>query len=75
MKWFFLLLLLQFAMWGSSEEPPGTMEAGPPESDSAAKETCEANKNQLDLFKEIMLRNKQSIKKKEEEVQVSCRQF
>ena len=35
-----------------------------------AKEKCEQNKSQLETLKEIMLKNKQSLKKKEEEVQV-----
>ncbi|XP_014208858.1 protein lava lamp isoform X2 [Copidosoma floridanum] len=71
--WFFYILILQLAMWGSSEEPPGTMEAGPPpplpESVTNLKETCEQSKNQLESVKDIMLKNKQSLKKKEEELQ------
>ncbi|XP_058788968.1 protein lava lamp-like isoform X2 [Phymastichus coffea] len=69
MTWFSLIVILQLAMWGSSEEPPGTIEAGPPESVPNLKETCEQNKNQLEAVKDIMLRNKQSLKKKEEELQ------
>ncbi|XP_015171904.1 PREDICTED: golgin subfamily A member 4-like isoform X2 [Polistes dominula] len=56
-------------MWGEFEEPPGTMEEGPPETLLEAKKTCKQNKNQLESFKEIMLKNKQSLKKKEEEAQ------
>lgn len=43
------------------------MEAGPPD----LKETYEQNKAQLESVKDIMLRNKESLKKKEEELQVS----
>ncbi|XP_043674696.1 golgin subfamily B member 1-like isoform X1 [Vespula pensylvanica] len=68
MKCFMILLFVQFIMWGEFEEPPGTMEEGPPET-LEAKETCKQNKNQLESLKEIMLKNKQSLKKKEEEVQ------
>lgn len=57
-------------MWGASEEPPGTMEAGPPETVADLKETCEQSKNQLETVKDMMLRNKQSLKQKEEELQV-----
>ncbi|KAI4495543.1 hypothetical protein M0802_008555 [Mischocyttarus mexicanus] len=56
-------------MWGEFEEPPGTVEEGPPETLLEAKKTCKQNKNQLESLKEIMLKNKQSLKKKEEEVQ------
>lgn len=70
MKWFLLLLILQFIMWSASEEPPRTMEGDAPESMLHAKEKCEQNKSQLESLKEIMLKNKQSLKKKEEEVQV-----
>lgn len=70
MKCFMILLFVQFIMWGEFEEPPGTMEEGPPET-LEAKETCKQNKNQLESLKEIMLKNKQSLKKKEEEVQVT----
>ncbi|XP_046838140.1 protein lava lamp-like isoform X1 [Vespa crabro] len=68
MKCFMVLLFVQFIMWGEFEEPPGTMEEGPPEM-LEAKKTCKQNKNQLESLKEIMLKNKQSLKKKEEEVQ------
>jgi len=47
------------------------MGGGPPEAAAHTKETCEQNKNQLESLKEIMLRNQQSLKKKEEEVQVT----
>lgn len=70
MKWFLLFLILQFTMWGASEEPPGTTEGEASESMAHAKEKCEQNKSQLESLKEIMLKNKQSLKKKEEEVQV-----
>lgn len=70
MKWFLLLIIIQFIMWSTSEEPPGTMEGDSAESMVHAKEKCEQNKNQLESLKEIMLKNKQSLKKKEEEVQV-----
>lgn len=69
--WFSLILILQLAMWGASEEPPGTMEAGPPETVADLKETCEQSKSQLETVKDIMLRNKQSLKQKEEELQVN----
>lgn len=62
-------------MLGESEEPPGTMEGGPPEALLEAKKTCEQNKNQLESLKEIMLKNKQSLKKKEEEVQEYARRL
>lgn len=62
-------------MWGASEEPPGTMEGGPPEAMVHAKETCEQNKSQLESLKEIMLKNKQTLKKKEEEVQEYARRL
>lgn len=70
MKWFLLLLILQFTMWGASEEPPEVMEEEVLEPVAHAKEKCEQNKSQLETLKEIMLKNKQSLKKKEEEVQV-----
>ncbi|XP_043496529.1 golgin subfamily A member 4-like isoform X1 [Polistes fuscatus] len=69
MKFFVVLLFMQFIMWGEFEEPPGTVEEGPPEKLLEAKKTCKQNKNQLESLKEIMLKNKQSLKKKEEEVQ------
>ena len=69
--WFSLILILQLAMWGSTEEPPGTMEAGPPESVTNLNESYEQNKNQLESLKDIMLRSKESLKKKEEELQVN----
>ncbi|CAK9805441.1 Protein lava lamp [Anthophora plagiata] len=75
MKWFLLLLILQFIMWSASEEPPGTMEGEASESMVQAKEKCEQNKNQLESLKEIMLKNKQSLKKKEEEVQEYARRL
>jgi hypothetical protein len=67
--WFSLILILQLAMSGTSEEPPGTMEAEPPESMANLKVTCEL-KTQLESVKDIMLRKKQTLKKKEEELQV-----
>jgi len=57
-------------MWSASEESSGAMEDGPSEAVIHTKETCEQNKNQLESLKEIMLRNQQSLKRKEEEVQV-----
>lgn len=45
------------------------MEGGPPDAVVHTKETCEQNKNQLETLKEIMMRNQQSLKRKEEEVQ------
>lgn len=59
-------------MWSASEEPPGPMEGGPPPEEPADddKESCEKDKSQLDSLKDIMLRNKQSLRKKEEEIQV-----
>lgn len=62
-------------MWSASEEPPGTMEGDAPESMLHAKEKCEQNKSQLESLKEIMLKNKQSLKKKEEEVQEYARRL
>jgi len=47
------------------------MEGGPPEAMVYTKETCEQNKNQLESLKEIMIKNQESLKKKEEEVQVT----
>lgn len=78
MKWYLILILLiQFAMWSTSEEPPEPMEGGPPPSQSSEvepgvnlKESCEQSKSQLESLKDIMLRNKQSLRKKEEEIQV-----
>lgn len=75
MKCFMVLLFVQFIMWGEFEEPPGTMEEGLPETLVEAKKTCKQNKNQLESLKEIMLKNKQSLKKKEEEVQVTFNIF
>ncbi|CAL7944495.1 unnamed protein product [Xylocopa violacea] len=75
MKWFLLLFILQFTMWGASEEPPGTTEGEASESTVHAKEKCEQNKSQLESLKEIMLKNKQSLKKKEEEVQEYARRL
>lgn len=65
-----LLFVLQWIMWSTSEDSPGTMEGEPPETMVHTKEKCEQNKNQLESLKEIMMRNQQSLKKKEEEVQV-----
>jgi len=70
MQWFVLLLFVQCIMWSASEESSGAMEDGPPEAVVHTKETCEQNKNQLESLKEIMLKNQQSLKRKEEEVQV-----
>lgn len=57
-------------MWSVSEESSGAMEGGSLETVVHSKETCEQNKNQLESLKEIMMRNQQSLKRKEEEVQV-----
>ncbi|XP_076749322.1 uncharacterized protein LOC143422509 isoform X2 [Xylocopa sonorina] len=62
-------------MWGASEEPPGTTEEEAQKSTVHAKEKCEENKSQLESLKEIMLKNKQSLKKKEEEVQEYARRL
>lgn len=75
MKWFVLLLFIQFAMWSAPEEPPDSMEvAGPSESGEdpspSVKDICEDNKSQLETFKDIMLKTKKDLKKKEEELQV-----
>ncbi|XP_060816665.1 golgin subfamily B member 1-like isoform X1 [Bombus pascuorum] len=75
MKWFLLFLILQFTMWGASEESPGTTEGEASETMAHAKEKCEQNKSQLESLKEIMLKNKQSLKKKEEEVQEYARRL
>lgn len=70
MQSFVLLLFVQCIMWSASEELSGTMEDDSPETVVHTKETCEQNKNQLESLKEIMMRNQQSLKRKEEEVQV-----
>lgn len=57
-------------MWSVSEESSSTMESGSPEAMVHTKETCEQNRNQLESLKEIMIKNQQSLKRKEEEVQV-----
>ncbi|XP_018049826.1 PREDICTED: centromere-associated protein E-like isoform X2 [Atta colombica] len=59
-------------MWNASEESSGAMEGGPP---VVHTETCEQNKNQLESLKEIMMRNQQSLKRKEEEVQEYARRL
>lgn len=69
MKWFLLLLIVQFIMWGTSEEPPGIQEAESSEPIVEDDGKSEENKCQLESFKEIVLKNKKSLKK-EEEVQV-----
>lgn len=56
-------------MWAAAEEPPGTMEGGPPEQPDP--EASDQQKTQLETFQEIMTRNKQSLKKKEQEAQVN----
>jgi hypothetical protein len=71
MKWFALLLFVQCIMWSASEESSGAMGGGSPEAAAHTKETCEQNKNQLESLKEIMMRNQQNLKRKEEEVQVT----
>lgn len=70
MRWFVSFLFIQWIMWSTSENPPGTMEGEPPEAVVQTKEKCEQNKNQLESLKEIMMRNQEVLKKKEEEVQV-----
>lgn len=65
-----MFLFVQWIMWSASEDPSGSMEGEPPEAMVHTKEKCEQNKNQLESLKEIMMRNQQSLKKKEEEVQV-----
>lgn len=64
-------MFVQWIMWSVSEDPPDAMEGEPPEAMAHTKEKCEQNKNQLESLKEIMMRNQQSLKKKEEEVQVT----
>lgn len=71
MRWFVLFLFVQCIMSSASEEPSDAMEGSFPEAVVHTKETCEQNKNQLESLKEIMMRNQQSLKKKEEEVQVT----
>lgn len=67
-----LFLFVQWIMWSTSEDPPGgVMEGEPSEATVNTKEKCEQNKNQLESLKAIMMRNQQSLKKKEEEVQVT----
>ncbi|XP_070167505.1 golgin subfamily A member 4 isoform X3 [Polyergus mexicanus] len=58
-----------------SEKPSDTTEDSLPEAAVHMKETCEQNKNQLESLKEIMMRNQQSLKKKEEEVQEYARRL
>lgn len=65
-----LFLFAQCIMSSVSEKPSDTMEGSLSEAAIHTKETCEQNKNQLESLKEIMMRNQQSLKKKEEEVQV-----
>lgn len=62
-------------MSSASEEPSDVMEGSFPEAAVHTKETCEQNKNQLESLKEIMMRNQQSLKKKEEEVQEYARRL
>ncbi|XP_011645254.1 golgin subfamily B member 1-like isoform X2 [Pogonomyrmex barbatus] len=62
-------------MWSASEKSSDAMEGGPPEAVVHTKETCEQNKNQLESLKEIMMRNQQSLKRKEEEVQEYARRL
>lgn len=62
-------------MSGASEEPSDAMEGSFPEAVVHTKETCEQNKNQLESLKEIMMRNQQSLKRKEEEVQEYARRL
>ncbi|XP_011157500.2 protein lava lamp isoform X2 [Solenopsis invicta] len=62
-------------MWGTSEDSSGAMEGGPPEAVVHTKETCEQNKNQLESLKAIMMRNQQTLKRKEEEVQEYARRL
>ncbi|XP_072743713.1 uncharacterized protein [Anoplolepis gracilipes] len=62
-------------MSGASEEPSDAMEGSLPKAALHTKETCEQNKNQLESLKEIMMRNQQSLKKKEEEVQEYARRL
>ncbi|XP_076182012.1 uncharacterized protein LOC143154091 isoform X2 [Ptiloglossa arizonensis] len=66
MKWFLLLLIVQFIMWGTSEEPPGIQEAESSEPIVEDDGKSEENKCQLESFKEIVLKNKKSLKKEEE---------
>lgn len=68
--WFSLILILQLAMWGRSEEPPGTMETSSSQEVSGLQDKHEQNKSKLDAVKDIMMKNKQSLKKKEEELEV-----
>ncbi|KAL0120262.1 hypothetical protein PUN28_008136 [Cardiocondyla obscurior] len=75
MQWFMLLLFIQCIMWSASEESSGATEGSPPEAVVHTKETCEQNKNQLESLKEIMIRNQQSLKRKEEEVQEYARRL
>ncbi|XP_025263036.1 protein lava lamp isoform X2 [Camponotus floridanus] len=62
-------------MSGASEEASDAMEGSLPEAAVHTKETCEQNKNQLESLKEIMMKNQQSLKKKEEEVQEYARRL
>ncbi|XP_076664584.1 uncharacterized protein LOC143366964 isoform X2 [Andrena cerasifolii] len=61
-------------MWDTSEEPPGTTEEELSEPVARTAEKCEENKSQLESFKEMMLKNKSSLKK-EEEVQEYARRL
>lgn len=65
MKWLLIVIVFaQLAMWAAPEESPPLATEDP----DASKDTSEA-KSQLDNFKELMLKSKQNLKKKEEEVQ------
>ncbi|XP_053973095.1 golgin subfamily B member 1-like isoform X3 [Hylaeus volcanicus] len=61
-------------MWGMSEEPPGSKEAEESEAVKEEEGMCEASKSQVESFKEVMLKNKPTLKK-EEEVQEYARRL
>ncbi|XP_078052443.1 uncharacterized protein LOC144478443 isoform X1 [Augochlora pura] len=65
MKWFLLLLIIQFTMWDTSGEPPGEKEGGSSDLVVQAKETCE-NKSPLESLEEVMTKSTSSSKKQEE---------
>ena len=48
------------------EEPSQSV----PDTPVNVKDICEDNKSQLEIFKDIMIKNKSDMKRKEEELQV-----
>lgn len=71
MNWFLLILFVQFAMSGESQEPPGLLEDTGQPGTTKTQELSETDNCQIMSYQEIMLKNKFDLKKKEEEVQVN----